>query len=88
MDLDTTTELRTEETTHSALDGRSNLEPPLGILEPNVGIVQGEDGTVGAALEVDEESIGGELLDGPLHYRPNFDFRDVHELAVKNRGLE
>jgi hypothetical protein len=50
--------------------------------------VQRPADTIHAPVDVDEETLGSELLDRSLHDLADLDFGDLHELLLEDRRLE
>lgn len=77
-----------EEATNSALDGRPNLEPPLGLSEHDVGPVQWPRNSIDATPDIDEQRLGREPLDGSLEDVSDLDVVDLEERLLEHRRLE
>ena len=73
---------------HPALHNSPNLEPPLRVLQLDIRVVQRPNDSIDGSVQVDEQPVRSQSLDGSLHDLSDDDFRDLHELLLEDGGLE
>lgn len=73
---------------HARLDARPGLEALLGVLEADVGVVEGPDDAVDTALDVDEEALVAQPLDRALEHLADLQLAHGHEHLREDARLE